>query len=123
MAEAIEGIEADDEVVIAVDLPATPDDTDDRCGMLADGRFFLKLAKPIDVTFVDRARGTTRVETTPVVFMREPDAGDLLVTDKHDGDVAKGIAIVAHLIGLPEKAVRKMTPADFQELAAKAGNF
>lgn len=84
--------------------------------------FTLTLTKPITITRT--APGSLPVEETITsVTIREPDTGDLAVTDKVEGDVSKGILLVSHLSDLPVVAIRKLRPSDFNKLAEKASDF
>ena len=75
----------------------------------------LTLAMPIVRRF-RQADGTEREETISEVTVRPPVARDLRVTDKHDGDTAKGIALAAHLTGLSIAEVDALPLPEFKRL-------
>lgn len=84
------------------------------------GRYTLK--RPLTVTL--KGPDGEREEQIAEVTIRPLDcADDLRCMDGHEGEVAKSIALVAHLSGLTVRQVGKLHPADFAALAEKAEGF
>ena len=64
-----------------------------------------------------------RVEEITAITIRRPTTKDMLVTDGHQGEVGKTIALIAHLSDLPPKLIQALIPADFADLGAASQGF
>lgn len=51
-----------------------------------------------------------------IVTLKEPTVDDLIVMDKHTGEMSKTRALIARLSGLSEKGVGSMSIPDFKSL-------
>lgn len=71
----------------------------------------------------DHKTSEVREDVIETVEMRRPRARDLRATDGHEGDVAKAIALIAHLTGLTVKEVDGLNTADFKALGAMTQSF
>lgn len=69
------------------------------------------------------AGGEERVETITEVLVREPRARDMRVADRHEGQVAKSIALIAQLTGLEIRDVDELVAADFDALGEIVSDF
>lgn len=69
-----------------------------------------KLLEPI--TYTLKSSQGERVETTEEVTIRCPKAKDMRVVDRHTGQVAQGLAMIAQLTGLTAAEVDEMGVAD-----------
>ena len=67
--------------------------------------------------------GVEREEQVTELVVRKPFARDLRATDKHEGEVAKGIALAAHLTGVSIADIDGLELADFQAVMAKVEVF
>jgi hypothetical protein len=59
----------------------------------------------------------------PKLVVREPVARDLRVMDKEAGPIAKQIALIAHLTGVPQSSIDELRVAEFRALADIADGF
>lgn len=81
-----------------------------------------KLTQP--VTIKKRTSDNVEIEETLTeVSMRTPITRDLRVTDYHEGEVAKSIALIAHLSGLTIKEVDQFAAPDFIQLSTVVSGF
>lgn len=75
----------------------------------------MTLTKPITKRF-KQADGSEREEQVTELTVRPVFARDLRATDKHDGEVAKGIALAAHLTDMSIADIDGLPQADFVRL-------
>lgn len=80
-----------------------------------------KLQYPIAATYGSGAEA--RDETIFEISLRRPIAKDLLITDGVQGEVAKTLAVIAQLSGLPRVLVEKMDAADLTAVGAIIEGF
>jgi hypothetical protein len=79
------------------------------------------LKKPVQVT-INPGKADERIETIDELTMRtEVKAKDLRAIDGSEGDVAKAIALVAHLTGQPVRVIDELSKDDFGFFAEKLG--
>lgn len=71
------------------------------------------LKVPIEKVFAAGTDGE-RVEIVTQLTMRtDIEAGDLLATDEHEGEIAKSIAMIAQLTGESFAAIKRLKKDDF----------
>ncbi len=81
------------------------------------------LRRPVTITF-NAGQANERSETIERLEMRSVSkARDLRVVDGHEGEVAKAIALIAHLSGQPIRVIDELDPEDFAVLARKVNLF
>lgn len=89
---------------------------------MADQSNTVQLSQPLKTIF--RQGDTERAETITEVTVRvDVRAKDLRCMDGVNGEVAKTIALIAHLTGLMVKQVDDLPVADFAKLAEIVGEF
>lgn len=77
------------------------------------------LKEPIEIVNKD---GDT-VETITVLKLRKPKGKILKQMDKVQGEVAKALALIAAMAGVPPSTMDELGPEDFNELAGFIDGF
>ena len=70
------------------------------------------LTEPV-IMIVKDAAGVETEEEVSVLSIKPPKAGDLRVTDLHKGEVAKSLALITQLSGLPASVIDRLALGDF----------
>lgn len=78
------------------------------------------LKAPIEITTLD---GSLVENITEITFRSKILARDLRVFDKHEGEIAKMLALIAHLSGRTIREIEQMELGDFGEIATIIGGF
>lgn len=81
------------------------------------------LKRPIVTTFNAGKPDERKEELTELTLRTHLTARDLRVTDGHPGEVAKAIAMIAHLSGQPVRIIDELHPDDFATIGQALEDF
>jgi hypothetical protein len=79
------------------------------------------LLEPVKVTY--KGPNGEREETITEVKLRRPKGKDLRIMDRHEGNIAKGMAMVARLSGLDDHVIDELDGEDLMVLLDRVAGF